>query len=67
MEYKRYRGRRRRKTFQTVCQVLALVGLLVTLAVGGADNTVSTAAMVIPLGVGIAMFAGFGYIGGLFH
>ncbi len=66
MEYKPYRGRRRRETFRAVCQVLALVGLLVTLAAGGADVAASLGACAAPLAVGLAMFAGFGYLGGLF-
>lgn len=66
MEYKPYRGHRRRERFRSVCQTLALVGLLVALAAGGADVAVSLGACAVPLAVGLAMFAVFGYLGGLF-
>ncbi len=59
-EYKPYRGRRRRENFRATCQVLALVGLVVAFAAGGADVAVSLGACAVPLTVGLVMFAGFG-------
>ncbi len=67
MEHKRYRGRRGGEIFRAVCRGLSLLGFLVTIAAGGADDTVSTVTMAVTLGAGLATFAGFGYLGGLFR
>lgn len=65
--YKRYRGCKPGTTYRTICRVLCGLGLLLALgAAGNSDMGEPLGRVIPPLVVGLALFAGGGYLGGLF-
>lgn len=64
--YKRYRGRKPGHIFRTVCRGLSGVGFLaVLISAMHSDAGAPLWICLIAAVVGAAMFAGFGYLGGL--
>lgn len=68
MKYRRYRGRKPGYIFRKVCRGPSGVGFLVVLgSAGNSDAGAPLGPCVIGTVIGLAMFAGFGYLGGLFQ
>ncbi len=65
MKYRRYRGHKPGYIFRKVCRALSGVGFLVVLgSVSNIDTGASLGPCMIGTAVGLAMFAGFGSLGG---
>ncbi len=68
MKYRRYRGRKPGYIFRKVCQGLSGVGFLVVLGfASNSDAGTPLGPCMIGAVIGLTMFAGFGYLGGLFQ
>ncbi len=68
MKYRRYRCRKLGHIFRKVCRGLCGVGFLVALgSVGRSDIDGPLGPCFLGAVIGIAAFAGFGYLGGLFR
>jgi len=68
VKYRRYRGHKSGYIFRKVCRGLGSVGFLVILGAVGNHNAGATLVpCMIGAVIGLVMFAGFGYLGGLFN